>query len=956
MKQKKTIGFEIREIPLGQNRKSTKRKEKHRKTVPLLLLAAVLLPVSAAAGFFFLRGKAAQPIRIKDAEDAIRQLVAVGKDADYENAFSELTELHTSELGGDTFYRLQQNYEGIPVFGNTVVCVTGEDGECLSLTHNLVDIPEGFDTEPELTPEESVEYAIRALSLTGKTSVVAETPELCIFSPSDRAEAYLCYDVSLQGLRLLIDAQDGSVRHQSVQFRQDEAQICFNGGDSFTGWQQDDGSYVLVDRENEIYFFDAENHKYFNPHTVFGGYTLEAWHLRPITSPDPVFGDGNDTPNPLQPNGSGGTVNTAEELRSYLLNIRTWFRRHGGDPLKDPIFVVYNDYIDLLYGGKNAAASWGYPHEFVHELPPDFDLSENPRVGWITFGSDYSADPESHLDILAHEYTHIVSGLLVDWQDTNRQTGAINEAFSDLFGELCEAWIMGWSEPDWRHGNRWMDNPAANGYPTYMGEQMGELKEDYAHSYSTVLTHAAYNMWNGMDGTTSKKLSTDELGELWYRTMLMLPSNADFSVLRSVMTVAADNMPLTDDQRDCIRESLNEAHIFDRQDASGWYCKLDTGFTAYVFDDAGDPIDDFTLIIEQDGDPAQTVLTPNVRKTVNAVDADGVFCKLEEGRYRITVVTGDDPAVSSSFTVLVEKGESETLDYFLPIVSEEPQPVETPEAEPEAPVEPPKSEEGQPPGDAMKETPGDSREEPAGGVTKEPPASDMKEPPGGKGEEQPAEDAPMDEIPTYEFVLWDRTYRDEEGFAWYTYSYQYIVLHGDSPAIDRINKQLYTHAEKYMTALSDEQLAEPIYYVGLDTRASCIKEGRSYVNYIGNGIVSITVYLTENAGGNTGTTQVITRNFSLRTGEERSAAEIMGMDEATLQARLQDIIWIYVSETHAYSWAEYEKEDIYRFTLEDMHLTFSEEGELIMKFSKYQLGSGADGVYEIPSGIMIPSQ
>ena len=50
----------------------------------------------------------------RDAEETIVQLAELGKENGYKNALAELTVKQITEIGGDKYYRLQQNYKGIP--------------------------------------------------------------------------------------------------------------------------------------------------------------------------------------------------------------------------------------------------------------------------------------------------------------------------------------------------------------------------------------------------------------------------------------------------------------------------------------------------------------------------------------------------------------------------------------------------------------------------------------------------------------------------------------------------------------------------------------------------------------------------------------------------------------------------------------------------------------------------
>ena len=74
--------------------------------------------------------------KIEDVDDAIKTISNMGEELGYENALSDLSEKNITTFNEETYYRLQQNYEGIPVYGKNVVCVVNDEGEVDVLTGN----------------------------------------------------------------------------------------------------------------------------------------------------------------------------------------------------------------------------------------------------------------------------------------------------------------------------------------------------------------------------------------------------------------------------------------------------------------------------------------------------------------------------------------------------------------------------------------------------------------------------------------------------------------------------------------------------------------------------------------------------------------------------------------------------------------------------------------------------
>jgi len=116
------------------------------------------------------------------------------------------------------------------------------------------------------------------------------------------------------------------------------------------------------------------------------------------------------------------------------------------------------------------------------------------------------------LDVVAHELTHGVTQYSANLVYLN-QSGALNEAFSDIFGEAVEARTNG-SGPDWLVGAqlgaplRNLANPSAieicpgcGPYPKSMSEFINTAQDNGGvHINSTIIGHAFYLLAQGPSG------------------------------------------------------------------------------------------------------------------------------------------------------------------------------------------------------------------------------------------------------------------------------------------------------------------------------------------------------------------------------------------------------------------------------------------------------------------------
>ncbi|MCW6003240.1 M4 family metallopeptidase [Micromonospora sp. CPCC 205371] len=170
-----------------------------------------------------------------------------------------------------------------------------------------------------------------------------------------------------------------------------------------------------------------------------------------------------------------------------------------------------------------------------------------PNAFWdgaqLTFGAGLVTD-----DILAHEYTHGVtehtSNLFYAFQ-----SGAINEAFSDIFGEFIDL-AHGTDGPRWRIGEeasigaiRDMANPGLFGDPSYVGgpnyyTAFGD--NGGVHFNSGVVNKAAQLIADGgsLNGSTVTGIGLAKSAQLWYRVMHLVTSGSGFADLGAAMQSA----------------------------------------------------------------------------------------------------------------------------------------------------------------------------------------------------------------------------------------------------------------------------------------------------------------------------------------------------------------------------------------------------------------------------------
>ncbi|HEY6148592.1 MAG TPA: M4 family metallopeptidase, partial [Thermoanaerobaculia bacterium] len=147
------------------------------------------------------------------------------------------------------------------------------------------------------------------------------------------------------------------------------------------------------------------------------------------------------------------------------------------------------------------------------------------------------------LDVVGHEMTHGVTsktaGLV--YQD---QSGALNEALSDIFGEMVENFATG--SNDWIVGSRMvnpirnMANPAQFGDPAKMSQYVNTTTDHGGvHTNSGIINQAYYQLAQGMTGAIGLRDSE----RIFYRALtLHLTKNAQFLDARLAAIQSADEI------------------------------------------------------------------------------------------------------------------------------------------------------------------------------------------------------------------------------------------------------------------------------------------------------------------------------------------------------------------------------------------------------------------------------
>lgn len=490
---------------------------------------------------------------ISNVENAIAFIKSHADDFGFKNASDEIKLQYAISAGDDKYYKMQQYYKGIPVYGSSMLLAVDKEDNLLSFMSNAEDILNKISMDSKLSTDKVkkilIKYAQNTLGYNDE-NVNVKLPNITdndrvIYKGDAFNEACLAYDLLVdfcsdsksENYEVIIDAINGEVVFSQATFMKEDYIYDENGEMVETSalGQVGKKEFYAYERLGNLYLADVNRNieTYKLRYNIFAftwdvilrkNKELEqiSWHsLSNLNSKDEVDAFSN--------------IQIAYDFfEKKLSHVST-----DGDG-KAQIYIVTNS---LRYPDNACSSSM---------------LKDNKLYSCIIVGtkSDRKTTLSSCLDVMSHEYTHAIVKFASNLQ-YGGEPGAINEGYADIFGEIVEQWYSG--KCDWIHSNRNLQFPEKTNNPSEYKKSRWSAEEnngDFVHKNSTVLSHAAYLMSCGVPGMEESSLSMDTLAELWYRSILMTPSDCTFEQCRKVVETAANHMlrdgRLTYDQSKCV--------------------------------------------------------------------------------------------------------------------------------------------------------------------------------------------------------------------------------------------------------------------------------------------------------------------------------------------------------------------------------------------------------------------
>jgi bacillolysin len=429
-----------------------------------------------------------------------------------------------SDTQGGSHYRYRQVFDNIPIYGKQfLVHVDGDGSVYLANGRFEPTPPRSLSTDPAIGPSDALEAVRTDLGL---PDLAADGIELTLYRTPDN-EMTLTYAVSVapslsEGWIYFIDAADAGVVHRMSRIH---TVLAGGGGEdlngvyqTFNAWHQQDRYYLVDPGMPDAQYSDVD-------------------YLSEIHSPGNTYvitadnGDGSNLSHISSSFAQSGWDAAGVSVMAHITTVHNYFKTTFGRNGLDNHNHNYNAVVHL--GQNYANAFW--------------------NGAYIVFGD---GDNQSFtnlagcLDITAHELQHGITSFTANLKYEN-QSGALNEAYSDLFacmvddknwtvGEACTIADPGYlyNLADPKDGVRPLPSTMSQ-YENLPNTEAGDWGG--VHINMSIPGRAGYLMADGLPSGAA--IGRAKTAQIWYRALTTyLTPYAQFTDARNAMVQSAEDL------------------------------------------------------------------------------------------------------------------------------------------------------------------------------------------------------------------------------------------------------------------------------------------------------------------------------------------------------------------------------------------------------------------------------
>lgn len=521
--------------------------------------------------------------KVTDNDDVYVALNSIKNYYGFSDAKSEFSVISVDEASGFKYYKVNQEYKGIKVYGKQLVLAVDQNNEVQSVTGGYYK-----DLSINTYGGLGIDKAVAKLdNVFEKDSYKVITKDRYIYTDLEEPLMVYIYDVMTEDgmFVVILDAFKGDV----IKKIETDKPVAFE----YTGTGSNNKEYtVTIDKLTSVYNIYDPDRK-----------------IKIIDASDTAMDFGS------------------EKDRKWL-NLLYFALIHDKKinyPISAMMFDDKLEYRDLSTGiVKNDILAAAYPTLYNFEKTYDYyynvlgrnsfdnkgaeivaniglrdelftwpwQTNEYQNASWMGgleefyFGSKNGIPYSVALDIVAHEFQHAVTdytaGLIY-----YGESGALNEAYSDIMGSLVEGknFAVGEDFTEMRNmadPEKFEDPAIKDGkyyFPTDTETYNDEWKETImkryeeagsplssweewdnggVHNNSGVPNHAAYLMYK--NGAFS---SMEEMAKVWYNSLFLLTSSADFEDCALAVIQSARMLGLKQDKVKIIEDAFVETKMLD---------------------------------------------------------------------------------------------------------------------------------------------------------------------------------------------------------------------------------------------------------------------------------------------------------------------------------------------------------------------------------------------------------
>jgi len=497
-----------------------------------------------AFGLFMNKTNASKPVFNAGTQDELENAkqisLGVLRDRAAQRAVGNVDEFQVEKVEVDNLKmahtRVRQTVGGVPVWEGEAIVHLNQDGSLATVTDELKELI-NINTQPNLSAKEAV--AIVLDSYRGRAKLTEEpTADLWVYRAVDRD--HLVFRVTTPR----VDGSEGtSVPVTFIDAQTGEKVMEYNNLQTGTGSSLYSGNVTINTTSSAGTFYMEDTTRRmgtFNMNSTGNENTGTGGTQSRYTDTDDVW---NTT---IQRAGVDAHYGAAKTFDYY----QTVHGRNGIDGNYGPgTTTAAVGGVTLVASRVHFGSSGRYNNAFWFNNQMSYGDGD---------GTTFS--PLTTIDVCGHEMSHGVTERTANLTYSN-ESGALNEATSDIFGAMVEAFADGAVSADtWKIGEdcytpgtsgdalRSMSNPNSLGDPDhYSLRYTGTADNGGVHTNSSIANHAFYLMaaggTNRVSGVAVTGIGTSAMERIWYRALTTyFTSGTNFSAARTATINAANDL------------------------------------------------------------------------------------------------------------------------------------------------------------------------------------------------------------------------------------------------------------------------------------------------------------------------------------------------------------------------------------------------------------------------------